>query len=86
MNEPVAMVTGGVTLVYHRNHLYSVAALSDDSGVVVERYGYGAYGQRVVLAADGSLKNGDAIQGYGFTGRRFDDESGLWYFRCRCHQ
>ena len=65
------------------NHLYSVAALTSAQGVVVERYAYGAYGQRVVLNADGSLKEGAAVQNYGFTGRELDGETGLWYFRAR---
>ena len=52
-------------------------------GVVVERYAYGPYGQRLVLNPDGSLKEGAAIQNYGFTGRELDGETGLWYFRAR---
>lgn len=35
------------------------------------------------MAADGSAKAGDALQAYGFTGRRFDGETRLWYFRAR---
>ena len=71
------------TSKYHANHLYSVAALTSAAGGVVERYAYGAYGQRVVLNADGSLKEGVAVQDYGFTGRELDGETGLWYFRAR---
>jgi RHS repeat-associated protein len=69
----------------HANHLYSVAALTDNSGNVVERYRYDAYGQRTVLAADGTTIRTASSYGnqYGFTGRYLDKETGLWYFRAR---
>ena len=62
------------------NHLYSVAAITDASGAVARRYAYGAYGQQevVVDSAPAGLE-----QAYGFTGRRLDGETGLWYFRTR---
>jgi YD repeat-containing protein len=37
----------------HSNHLYSLAAVTDAAGNVVERYRYDAYGKRVVLDANG---------------------------------
>jgi RHS repeat-associated protein len=50
----------------------------------VERYAYTAYGERVVLNPDGTEKaSGLALQPYGHTGRRHDDETGLQYFRAR---
>ena len=35
------------------DHLYSVSAITDSSGAVVERYKYNAYGERVVYDASG---------------------------------
>jgi RHS repeat-associated protein len=69
----------------HSNHLYSVAALTDNSGNVVERYGYSAYGERTVLAPDGTTTRTASLYGnqVGFTGRYLDKETGLWYFRER---
>jgi RHS repeat-associated protein len=69
----------------HSNHLYSVAALTDNSGNVVERYRYSAYGERTVLAADGVTTRTGSLHGnqVGFTGRYEDKETGLWYFRAR---
>jgi RHS repeat-associated protein len=69
----------------HSNHLYSVAALTDNSGSVVERYRYDAYGQRTVLAADGTTVRTSSTHGnqIGFTGRYQDKETNLWYFRAR---
>ena len=72
----------GSTLI----HLYSVAAVTDTTGAVVERYGYDAYGDSVVLDASGLPVAGNESfigQPYRFTGRRLDQETGLSYFRAR---
>ncbi len=81
---PASGVVGERKFV-HANHLYSVAALTDNSGSVVERYRYDAYGQRTVLAADGITTRSSSSYGnqIGFTGRYLDTETGLWYFRAR---
>jgi RHS repeat-associated protein len=51
---------------------------------VVERYAYTPYGEMVVLDAAGAPKaNQVPLQPYGYTGRRYDSETGLWYFRAR---
>jgi RHS repeat-associated protein len=67
------------------NHLYSVAALTDNTGAVVERYRYDTFGNRTVLAPDGVMTRAASSynQQIGFTGRYLDKETGLWYFRNR---
>jgi RHS repeat-associated protein len=69
----------------HSNHLYSVAALTGNTGTVLERYRYDAYGQRTSTAPDGVTVRPASLHGnqYGFTGRYLDKETGLWYFRAR---
>ncbi len=71
---------------YHANTLFSVYALSDASGTIVERYRYDAYGGATVLDADGSV-DGDGLSDVGnpyrFTGRRLDPESGVLQYRYR---
>jgi len=81
---PASGVVGERKFV-HANHLYSVAALTDNTGAVVERYRYDAYGQRIVLAGDGVTLRWGSSHGnqVGFTGRYLDKETGLWYFRAR---
>jgi RHS repeat-associated protein len=71
----------------HANHLYSIAALSDATGAVVERYQYDAMGQRTILAANGITVLTASAYGnqIGFTGRYHDDETGLQYFRSRMY-
>ena len=89
VDEPVALAvpdgSGGTDVsYYHSNHLYSVAALTDDTGVVLERYGYGPYGDSVVYDASGSVIAESTVGNpYRFTGRRLDGETGLSYFRAR---
>jgi RHS repeat-associated protein len=71
---------------------YNVVALLDNSGNVVERYGYDPFGQVTVLNADFTPKstgnNGTpADSTFGWLclhqGGRFDDVSGLYHFRRR---
>jgi len=69
---------------YHTNALYSVIAVSDTAGTVVERYTYDAYGQRTITDADGAPR-AESILGneIGFTGRRLDPLTNQYYFRAR---
>jgi RHS repeat-associated protein len=53
-------------------------------GKAVERYAYTPYGEMAVLDAAGTPKAlQEPLQPYGYTGRRYDSETGLWYFRTR---
>ena len=65
---------------------WSITALTDTSGAVVERFRYDAYGRAAVLDADFSA-DGDGTSDYAweyrFTSREWDTESGLQYFRAR---
>jgi len=85
IDEPIAMVTkdgsGNFTVhkYFHTNHQGSVIAMSDDSGALSEGpYTYDPYGN--------CFSGGSACSGgvpYRFTGRRFDPETGLYYYRAR---
>ena len=70
---------------YHGNSIGSIAAITNGSGDVVERYRYSAYGETTVLEADGvtELDESSVDNAYGFTGRRFDPETGFYYYRAR---
>ena len=65
---------------------YSVMALADDTGDVVERFAYDAYGSTSVmdsLFVSRSSSNYDWE--FLYTGRREDLETGLYYFRARIY-
>ncbi len=66
------------------NALYSVSALTDSVGNVLERYKYEPYGAVTVMNGDGSLKTtGFVGNPYMFTGQRLDGETGLMYYKNR---
>jgi len=64
-----------------------VVALSNTSGAIVERYEYSAYGQTQIMSAGYELREtSDYSNPYMFTGRRLDDETGLYYYRARYYK
>ena len=80
-DNPVCMIEAAeddAKYYYHRDGLGNVVALSDESGDTVQTYEYTVYGQ--VAASDPNHPNP-----YMFTGRRFDAETGLYYYRARIY-
>jgi len=78
IDQPLVLedVGSGDSFFFHTDHLGSVRLISDEDGVVVCEYEYDPYGQRTAVVAD-------IEQPYAFTGREFDGESGLYYYRAR---
>ena len=64
---------------------FNVVALTDEIGDIEERYIYTAYGTPTVLEPDfDEAQSGTAYDWeYLYTGRRLDDETGLYYYRAR---
>jgi RHS repeat-associated protein len=84
VDEVLQMQRGGNAYYYHADDQYNVFALTDATGAVVERYDYGDFGQPEFYNAGGTPLTGTAYGNpYLFTGRRWDDESGLYYYRSR---
>jgi RHS repeat-associated protein len=77
---------GAETNTYHylRDHLNSVVGLVDESGSIVERYEYDAFGNISVYNAKGA-QIGRSVIGNRFTfqGRIIDWDTGLYNFRAR---
>jgi len=63
----------------HENSIGSVAALTDSSGTVVERYQYDPFGN-ITVTLDGSTGNH-----YRFQDIYFDDETGFYFMRARSY-
>jgi RHS repeat-associated protein len=82
VDQRVAMINtnanGGATgrFYYHVNRLGSVIALVNDAnGLVTDQYVYTPFGVEAPLATSGNP--------FRYTGRRYDAESGLYYYRAR---
>ena len=75
IDEPLAMIRSGQTYFYHADGLGSIVAITDSSQAIVQHYDYGTFGQ--LTASD------DFANGYTFTGREWDEELGLYYYRAR---
>ena len=74
----------GTTVYPQHDRQYSVRALVDGSGSIIESYDYSPMGKITTFDANGSQISESAHgNSYGYTGRRLDQESGLWYFRAR---
>jgi RHS repeat-associated protein len=84
-DEPLMMKSGGQSYYYQTNNQYSVAALTDSNGTVVERYKYDPYGKATVLAPDGMTVRSTSSYGnpYQWQGGRVALETGLNYKRAR---
>lgn len=76
IDEPLAVYKDGETYYYHADGLGSITALTGKHGQIVQKYEYDSFG---------NLKNSGIIveQPYAYTGREWDKETGLYYYRAR---
>jgi len=71
---------GSTRYLYAQQANFNVVALTDGSGTLVERVKYDPYGEATVAVEEGQSASGNP---YLFTGRHWDPESHLYYFRNR---
>ncbi len=80
VDEPICMIESSGTYAgthyYHYDGLGSVVTMTNSAGNVVQLYEYSVYGQ--VAASDADHPNR-----FMFTGREFDKDTGLYYYRAR---
>jgi RHS repeat-associated protein len=79
VDEPVAMTWIGISgwLYYHYDGLGSVVGLCNDSGNFIGVCMYDVFGEPSYY--------GEVHSPYKFTGRRYDEETGLYYYRERMY-
>jgi RHS repeat-associated protein len=75
IDQPISILTMNDIYYYHFDALGSVIALSSANGQIVETYAYSPFGH---LSRDGEVSNP-----YLYTGREYDEETGLHYYRAR---
>ena len=86
IDHPFTMERGGKLYYYHLDALGNVTEVSDESGALVERYTYEAFGQVSIFDGSGNSLSASGIGNpYLFAARRYDPESGLYYFRARMY-
>lgn len=84
VDDVLQMQRGSNTYYYHKNHLGSIVALTNASGNLVERYEYDPYGQPSFFDAnDNALVQSAVSNAILFTGRDYDAETGMYYYRAR---
>lgn len=64
------------TPFYHKDSLGTVTNLTDSAGTVAQSYQYDTFGNTTGMT-------GSTNQPFTFTGREFDPETGLYYYRAR---
>jgi RHS repeat-associated protein len=87
LDEPICLIdvaNGNAAYYYHLDGLGSVVALSNVNNVLVERYAYDVFGRPTIRDPNGVVLAASAFGNpYLFTGRAYDGESGLYYYRAR---
>ena len=76
IDEPLAMLRSGTTGYYEADALGSITSLSSAAGTAAQTYTYDSFGN--IVASSGSLVNA-----FRYTGREFDTETSLYYYRAR---
>jgi len=76
IDEPLAIKTGGNWYYYHADGLGSVMKLTNASGAAEPGYSFG-------YDSFGNLAKGSLDKNYTYTGREWDAEAGLYYYRAR---
>jgi len=84
IDEPICMVKIIAAYYYHYDGLGSVVALSDSGRNIKERYTYDVFGKPTIRGPSDEPR---ATSSYGnrymFTGREYETDTGLYYYRAR---
>ncbi|MGB7847221.1 MAG: RHS repeat-associated core domain-containing protein, partial [Candidatus Acidiferrum sp.] len=76
IDEPLTMLRSGVTSYYLADGLGSITSLSNTAGALAQTYTFDSFGR--LTNSTGSLTNA-----FLYTGREFDTETNLYYYRAR---
>jgi RHS repeat-associated protein len=82
------MLQDGEVYYYLRDHTYSIHALANEEGEIVENYAYTAFGQTTIYEGDTQetiLEHSNYNNPFGFTGREYDSNTRLYHYRNRTY-
>lgn len=84
IDEPVQMVRGGTTYYFHADDQGNTVRVTTAAAAAVEGYDYADYGLPAFFDAGGTPLAASSIGNpHLYNGRRFDPETGLYYYRTR---
>jgi RHS repeat-associated protein len=76
LDQPLSMLRAGTTAYYQQDGLASITSLSNSASALANTYSYDSFGK--LTASTGTLTNP-----FQFTGREFDQETGIYEYRTR---
>jgi len=76
IDEPLAELRSPTTSYYEADGLGSLTSLSNSSGAIANTYTYDSFGNL-------TASTGTVVNPFRYTGREFDSETGLYYYRAR---
>jgi RHS repeat-associated protein len=87
IDQPLAEVRpDGAVLFYQQDRLGNVVMLTNNSGSTVQTYCYNAWGKVSGFDAAGApIATTAILSRFLFTGREFDQETGLYHYRARAY-
>jgi len=84
IDKPIMMDDGTNQYYYHFDGLGSVKEITSSSGSIIEKYLYDVYGKFIIKDGfDNILPESIIGNPYAFTARRYDPETGIYYYRAR---
>lgn len=76
VDEPLSQLRAGAISYYEQDGLGSVTSLTSSSGAIAQTYAYDSFGNT-------TSSSGNLVNPFRYTGREFDSETGLYYYRAR---
>ena len=77
IDEPLIMEKSGASFYYHADGLGSITEMTNQTGIVAQRYTYSSFGKLE------SQLDPNIVQPHTFTSRELDSETGLHFYRKR---
>jgi len=86
IDDPIAYIYNSNRYYYIKDRQYSIQAITNSLGDIVESYSYNSFGIMSIKDENSQVILKSKINNsFTYTGRRYDNESGLYYYRNRMY-